>query len=547
MVETLEKNSETSNREDRPKILNYQIDLDKKFIFTFSKDSTQKIWNLETGELLLTRTYLNVGNGMSIDHTPDGRFDYSDSSAKNYLQYMLYDKTANAFDTIDLPSIHKDYYTPKLMDKVLNKKLKIESKEYFADKMQNLPKIGWEYPDPQEEIDTDKNSMDIGFKLSDTGGGIGRTEVFVNGNKITSQFQMLTDVYTLSVPLVYGLNKVTVLAYNSKGMPKTLDIPFTRKRPINKEISKPKTFVLSIGINEYEDRKLTYSKADAMAMLKTLKEKGIHSEFVGIPLYGKDATKSRIVQELENISKLAKPNDVVIIYYSGHGNTAIKDAGGKLFYLVPADFDWTLPDKDSERVARNYGVDSEWISDVLGRIKAHKVVLILDACHSGDTGIALASKNNDKLDDTMEQLNRLANGTGRFLFTSSAGTEASRETELLGHGLFTSVLLKGLGYDIQFKTTKSSSVQKGVSGITPISDLENSTGDLTEVVNVGSADMDKNGFVDLNELNYFIQANFLKLTRPYMKNIKQTPPHMMSLGRDSFSQIANDFPVIQAK
>jgi hypothetical protein len=37
------------------------------------------------------------------------------------------------------------------------------------------------------------------------------------------------------------------------------------------------------------------------------------------------------------------------------------------------------------------------------------------------------------------------NGTGRFIFASSSGSEASREYKEVGHGLYTYVLLNALG------------------------------------------------------------------------------------------------------
>lgn len=184
-----------------------------------------------------------------------------------------------------------------------------------------------------------------------------------------------------------------------------------------------------------------------------------------------------------------------------------------MFYFIPQDFPW--PDNpESEKIAKEYGVDAESLDDAFGKMKSHKVILILDACHSGSAQVALASRGDEKTEETKRQMERMANGTGRFIFASSSGNELSRESSDIGHGLYTYVLLNAMGYG------KSK--------------------------NIPDAEYKKDGVIYLWELEGYIKDNFVDQTKKYLNNVIQTPP-VMSLGRNEMNARVNDFPFIKVK
>ncbi|MCB1145098.1 MAG: hypothetical protein KDK54_22835, partial [Leptospiraceae bacterium] len=114
-------------------------------------------------------------------------------------------------------------------------------------------------------------------------------------------------------------------------------------------------------------------------------------------------------------------------------------------------------------------------------------------------------------------LKRLANGTGRFFFASSAGNERSREVQFpegKGQGLFTHVFLNALGQNRPAKY--------------PNADL----------VNIDNA-------VSLNELNAYISENFKKQIKEYVKSEIQSPIPMTGMGRYSRRSRAEDFPFFE--
>jgi len=80
------------------------------------------------------------------------------------------------------------------------------------------------------------------------------------------------------------------------------------------------THSLIIGIN---NGNLIGAENDAHAMTELLREKGIT---ISHELYGKNATKARIIKEFQEITQNTKPNDWVYLFFSGHGTSAFDPA-----------------------------------------------------------------------------------------------------------------------------------------------------------------------------------------------------------------------------
>jgi uncharacterized caspase-like protein len=253
---------------------------------------------------------------------------------------------------------------------------------------------------------------------------------------------------------------------------------------------------------------------DAKAMAEALQQgkSGIYHE-VNTKLLV-DAKKKEIVDALSEIEKKARPQDVVVIYFSGHGMNAFNREGKKLFYFVPQDFKWP-DDPENENVARNQGIDADYLDETFTKIKSHKLILILDACHSGSVNTALASRGQDKERATRKAMEKMANGTGRFIFASSSGNEESREHSEVGHGLYTYVFLNALG--------------------------NNKNKDITDADSIN-----KDGFIYLSEIRSYIEQQFEDQTAKYLKGVIQTPPSM-SLGRNGMHERVNDFPLLKAR
>ncbi|HRG76886.1 MAG TPA: caspase family protein, partial [Leptospiraceae bacterium] len=479
---------------------------DGKFIVSGSSDTTIKIWDVEKRTLVATLIAFKDGEGLV--YTPDGKFDYTSGKVKDYVSYR------KGSEFIDLSDMFDHFYEKGLLEKVLagdadNDKQDTKS---LDEKFKNRPLIKVRNIDPQKIIKAEEATRSLRFAVTDQGSGISEVMVFVNGRLLSSNWQDFSEDLTIDVPLVAGVNKVEIKAYNKDNIPITHSMELTREAALDEVLDKPDLYLLAVGINEYKESKLKFSVNDAKDFTSLIekKSKGLFGNVIVKSLLDKDASKRNIKEAIADIKLKAKAKDVVMLYFSGHGNTAIKvnplpNENPKLFYFVPSDFGWGDTNMDSESVARNQGVDADYINKSISSMLPHKVVLILDACQSGD--VQLAMKSGDKTKLARHQMERLANGTGRFILTSSAGNELSREIATLGHGVFTYVLLQALQ----------------------------------------EADTDKSGDISLREIGRYIEDKFEEKTKPYLKDIIQSPSPLIQLGRDSASARVNDFPLVKTR
>ncbi|WP_437336355.1 caspase family protein [Sorangium sp. So ce394] len=89
-------------------------------------------------------------------------------------------------------------------------------------------------------------------------------------------------------------------------------------------------------------------------------------------------TKRAIQSEIVKLARRAAAEDLVVIYFSGHG---VRDERGE-FYLVPSDMPAGDPKSGLDRFLP-HAISSTELTGWLGDIDAARVVLIIDACHSG--------------------------------------------------------------------------------------------------------------------------------------------------------------------
>ncbi len=102
---------------------------------------------------------------------------------------------------------------------------------------------------------------------------------------------------------------------------------------------------------------------------------------------------------------------------------------------------------------RGTGLSNKEFEDIIStNIKAGKIILYLDACHSGKSGlsdmyasrrgIGIESIINKQINGLAAELSKAANGVTSFSASSASG--ASLEDPKWGGGVFTYSLLKGL-------------------------------------------------------------------------------------------------------
>jgi WD40 repeat protein len=232
--------------------------------------------------------------------------------------------------------------------------------------------------------------------------------------------------------------------------------------------------VLAIGVDKFGDKAgglhLEYAAKDAhdvaTALLESQKgsptKASLYSDVSFTYLSNEKANNAAILDALDamaqSMAKNEQVQDVAVILVSSHGEMI----QGK-FYLIPYGFDPTSPN-----ASRLSGVSASDFAEKVAAIAAHgKVLLLLDACHSGSVGAgSFATDPNAKvLQDAMD----LENVT---VLTSSKKNELSEELPEWKHGALAEAFLDAL---------KGAADSKGFVKLSALTDaMENEVQSLTE-------------------------------------------------------------------
>jgi WD40 repeat protein len=228
--------------------------------------------------------------------------------------------------------------------------------------------------------------------------------------------QTVRETWTVNLPEGEHTLRALARTQASMGLSNELEITFAVPPP------RPRLFLLAVGIDDYADSTLKLSCAvnDAQSIADTFSQKAPALFDVRPPKILKNdaATRAGIVKGLEWL-KTMEARDVAVIFYAGHGQTDEKGS----FYLLPHDF-------DKARLA-DTAVSGDLLKQHLAGLRG-RVVLLLDACHSGAIGKVINDMARDLADEDC----------GVVVLCAALGSEKAGEAN--GHGFFCRALMEGL-------------------------------------------------------------------------------------------------------
>lgn len=441
-----------------------------------SSDSTTRIWNAATGEEICALVTFRDGN-WAVVQTRTGRYDAPNGGEIDGIQWVF------GNETIALNQLKDIYYTPNLLPRLLG-----YNTEPFAD-VRPLAEIKL-FPEIAEQ-NFDKQTANLTLKLKNRGGGIGAVRVMVNGSLAAedARSEKLKDDLKTNPKLAeatINFNIKSSAGFNPSGENRIEIITndFDQKTQKSFVSSNPKTsakgtavfrlggtdkipertfYAIVGGVSDYNGTQLdlNFAAKDAEDFANALNiaarrlfcpRENQQCDKVKIKLLTTNdqanlPTKPNFIKAFKEVAEQAKPEDVLVVYLSGHGTSLNIGDAETYFYLTMETENGSKESvaKNPERAISNTEIlnwlsQENWRTDKKG-IDAQNKVLILDTCAAGAFEKVLTK---DLSADQIRALEKLKDRSGLQILMGSAANQAAYETSQYAQGLLTYALLEGM-------------------------------------------------------------------------------------------------------
>jgi hypothetical protein len=236
------------------------------------------------------------------------------------------------------------------------------------------------------------------------------------------------DELPIDVARVSGARWVSLLAYDRQGL---------ASLPIGRDLGRiglPVVHALTVGIDKYEGeglKPLRYANRDSGTLLTAIEAQDGKSLKLGTKTNLSDAaaTPEAILAAVESMVATAGKGETIVFSYAGHGVTG---PDGR-FYIATT----------GTRAEDIAGSALAWdrVASVLSKAQA-RVIVFLDACHSGAAGTAMFATNDGAVDDVLQGV-----PSGLLVFSASKGRQVSEESPVVGGGFFTNAVADVISRD----------------------------------------------------------------------------------------------------
>ncbi len=272
--------------------------------------------------------------------------------------------------------------------------------------------------------------------------------------------------FSFHVRLASGENKFLIVAEDNRGHEWSRELIIKWENKFNGQ-----RWAVVIGISQYqhpEIPKLKYAHRDAQEFYDFLRSPngGAFSDDHILLLLNEQAVRKNLENAMFQFLSRTDPNDLVVIFYSGHGSTLGKENAYFVTYDAnPYDFE------NSAFKMKNIQKAME------SSIQAERVIVFADACFSGSVNTYIKGKRGPVEENLINRylIEMAKTRPGIISFTSSAEGEFSKEGWFYWeHGLFTYFLISGLGgkvTDTQGRVQKSVPADKNGDGIVTVGEI----------------------------------------------------------------------------
>ena len=449
----------------------------KLLVVSGSSDSTTRIWDAATGEEICALVTFRDGN-WAVVQTKTGRYDAPNGGEISGIQWVF------GNETIALNQLKDIYYTPNLLPRLLGYNQEPLRVVPELSKLKLFPKI--------VEQKLDQATAKLTVRLQNRGGGIGEVRILVNGKLAAEDARdakLKADPNVSEASVTFNLtgsagfdakaaNKIEVITNNydaatKKGYVSSKGAEILYLGGEQTKVKQPNFYAIVGGVSDYNGSAidLNFAAKDAEDFANAL-EIGARGLFcppetpqcdkVKIKLLttsSKEAnvlpTKKNFEKAFAEIAKVAKPEDVLVVYLSGHGASLTVNERDTYFYLTQEADNGSKQAlaikeyRDAATISSDELLDwltqTEWVAGQKG-VQALKQVMILDTCAAGafTDGKVSLQKTKDLSADQIRALERLKDRSGFQILMGSAADAYSYEANEYGQGILTYTLLQGM-------------------------------------------------------------------------------------------------------
>lgn len=471
---------------------------DGKILISADESGTIKFWNIagqkEVANLVIT------GDNDWVVTTPEGLFDGTPTAWRKL--FWRFDNDVSKLAPLE--AFFNEFYYPNLLKEILAGNTLPPPKRNLSEIDTRQPKVRIKQIGTQTiadksparngktPIDVADRNVEVTVEITENNqktarplqpalSGASDARLFRNGSLVrhwkgdifdrasgceilaTQPNEPRRAVCKTSLTVLAGANDLSAYAFNRENV-KSGNESVSLKGATELE-RKGTLYILAIGVNKYQNasHNLKYAVADADSIsgeLTAQQTKSLGKNYADVKvvkLTDEHATRENILSALQRFSsnakignssaevaselekiKPAQPEDALVVYYAGHG-TASKDR----FYLIPHD---GFP--ADGLVSENYlqslyaqSVSDEELEKSLETVDAGKILMIIDACNSGQ---ALNAEEQRRGPMNSRGLAQLAYEKGIYILTAAQSEQAALEVSKFGHGLLTYSLLEGL-------------------------------------------------------------------------------------------------------
>lgn len=405
-----------------------------------TNNSELKLISFSTGREIIS-FYMVDSTDWSVVHA-SGLFDASPGA----MEKMYWVK---GNEIIELSQLKERYYQPGLYKMVMTGK-----------PLRSVEGMGVLKMQPEVEVSEPKNGM-VDIKLTKRDGGYGKVSVFVNNKEVMedarpAKFDTTLAVQTITVNLSSWLipdfeNTISVKAQSADGFLSGRNISVNFGSTSASVKRNPSFYAIICGTGNYStpDITLKYPVPDANAIADALSV-GANN------LFGTDSahiylltspgkmptTKKNIQNTFAEVKKKAKPDDIVLVYLSGHGITWGGEKGD-FFYLTTEASSKEADGYKDPVIRQKQTISTKEFTTWLNAIPALKQVMIIDACGSGKAVDNLISKRDIDASQ-IKAIDRMKDRTGLYIISGCAADAESYESSIYGQGLLTYSLLEAM-------------------------------------------------------------------------------------------------------